>query len=882
MRVPVKNSLLSELRSLVGADYVLERDLDLSLYSYDATLLTGRPDVVVLPGSTEEVAGVVRLAREEGLPVTARGSGTSLSGGPVPTQGGIVVALTRMDRLLEVDLPNQRAVVQPGLINLDLINSLEPRGFLFAPDPSSQSVCTLGGNVGENSGGPHCLKYGVTANHITGVQMVLADGEVLQAGGKALDPSGYDLLGVIMGSEGTFGIVTEITCRIQPLPEAITTMLAVFDSLEDASRAVSGIIGAGLLPATLEMMDQPMMHAVQMAFDAGYPEEAQAVLIIEIDGLRAGMDRQVQRIEEVCTAHGARNFEWATDPDARARLWRGRKGAFGAVANITPGRLCSDVAVPRTELPRVLSAVMDLGAKYNLRVGNVFHAGDGNLHPQVMFDPADPDEVTRAQAMDEEITRLAVQAGGVLTGEHGIGCCKRKYMSLMFPEASLRGFWGLKDAFDPKGLLNPAKVLPERDKLQTPEPSLLPEGSFMAVAPRLARTEGGVSFPYDAEAAAKLLALASREHTGVLLRGNGSKLGETADTPVISTTAMNRVLDVNAENMTVSVEAGLSWSDLQAAVREHGQVVPLWPPHGGQATVGGVVATDGSGPHRLLHGTCRDLVLGMRFALPGGEVAQVGGRCVKNVSGYALDKLMIGSHGSLGCIVEVTFRTRPLPERVLTLCLAPSTGDGTAAVRKLGTRVVASHLIPSAFEALSAGLFRKAAETSGAQASVQEGWAVAVALEGLVEEVEEMTATMAEWAAEERLTVVARLEDEAHDSFWKAVTDLSGVRGQCTCTIADVMDVAGELQRVSEAGTLVRAGLGTGVVGFGWEMPEEADLEALTAKLEGLASCRGGAFHWLPPFREGAMNPVPQGPYAALCRRIKDTYDPEGILPPLP
>lgn len=866
-----------DLAAVVGPAGVLWHPRDLALYEYDATLVTARPRFVVFPETTEQVAAVVRYAHEGELPLTPRGGATSLSGGPLAVEGGIMVVLTRMDRVLELDPDNHRAVVQPGVINLDLLTALEKRGFFFAPDPASQNCCTLGGNVATNSGGPHCLKYGVTTNHITGVQMVLPDGELLTVGGKALDWPGYDLTGVIVGSEGTFGIVTEITCRILPLPQSVTTMLAVFDALEDASRAVSDIIAAGLLPATLEMMDRPLIHAVQMAFDAGYPEDAEVVLIIEVDGLEAGMARQVERIQDACRRHDVRKFEWASTPEERMALWRGRKGTFGAVANLAPNKLCTDVAVPRTELPRVLAEVMEIGARHGLLVGNVFHAGDGNLHPQVLYDARDPDQVARAQEIDEEITRLAVACGGVLTGEHGIGSCKRKWMPVMFSPADLRAQWALKDVFDPWGRMNPGKVLPGRKSIGEAEPWALPHGGFDDAAARLAPLdEEGVCRPYDAEAVAKLCALAAREGQKLVVVGAGSKSAATAaGSRVICTSGLGKVLRTDPENMTVTVEAGVRWADLQAALAPHGQFVPLHPPLADRATVGGVIAAGLASPHRLRYGACRDLLIGARFVTGGGEVVSIGSRCVKNTSGFALEKLLIGSEGSLGVIVEATFRTLPRPEERRTLCFTAA-AERLEGLRAFCGEAVGGPLLPAAVEALTPPLAARAGVGGPLR---DEAWTVAVALEGLGEEVAFMAEAFSGLAARHGLDPAGEISAAGHDTFWSHVTDLGGPVAQATCVLSGALDLGAQVVGRMGWTTPLRAGPGTGIIALSPDLQGDPAPDAVTACLNEMAAGHGGRACWLPPRPAGARDPLLSGVAARLCRRLKSAYDPAGILP---
>lgn len=461
-----KKELIGGLKEIVDPEYVLSSDMDLTLYGYDASLEKARPDAVVLPDSTEEVSKVVALAYKEKIPVVARGSATNLSGGTVPIRGGIVIHFSRMNRILEEDIPNRTVTVEPGVITLDLQNLMLEKGFVYQPDPASQKVSTLGGNFGENSGGPHCLKYGVTTNHILGAEVVLDNGTVVWVGGKSQDNPGYDLTGLLVGSEGTLAMATKLVLRLMRSPEAVKTMLAVYNTIEDGANTVSAIIAEGIVPATLEMMDNLVMQAVEESIHAGYPLDAAAVLIIELDGMLDGMDRQAGKIMEICKRNNVREVRLAKSEVERTELWAGRKGAFGAVARLRPSYLVCDGTVPRTKLPEVLSKVMEAGKRYDLPIGNVFHAGDGNLHPLILFDERDSDELERVRKLGTEILRICVDAGGTISGEHGIGTEKLKETAFIFSEMDLRFARQIKKAFDPHDILNPGKVVAQPEVVQ--------------------------------------------------------------------------------------------------------------------------------------------------------------------------------------------------------------------------------------------------------------------------------------------------------------------------------------------------------------------------------------------------------------------------------
>jgi glycolate oxidase len=445
----------------VGPGAVLSEPEELLVYESDGlTILRAAADLIVFPRTAEDVAACVRLANAEGLPFVARGAGTGLAGGCLPAEGGVVLALTRMTRILEIDYDNQLAVVEPGLVNLHLSQALEPRGYYYAPDPSSQLACTIGGNVANNSGGPHTLKYGVTTNHVLGLEVVLPDGEIVWLGGKLRAPLGYDLVGVFVGSEGTFGIVTKVVVRILPRPQAVQTFLAVFDQLDEASRTVAAITARGLTPAALEMIDQVTIEAVEDAFGAGYPRDAAAALLIELDGLAAGMDEEADRVVAACRDNGAREVRVARDEAERQLLWKGRKAAFGAYGRVSPAYFVMDGVIPRTRLPEVLGRVEAIVAGRGLRVGNVFHAGDGNLHPNILYDPRRPGEEARVLEAGAEIMKVCVEVGGSITGEHGIGIEKQNFMPWIFSEDDLRTMAAVKAAFNPTGRCNPGKIFP--------------------------------------------------------------------------------------------------------------------------------------------------------------------------------------------------------------------------------------------------------------------------------------------------------------------------------------------------------------------------------------------------------------------------------------
>jgi glycolate oxidase len=457
----VDESLLAAIRGIVGDDGVVARDTELLVYECDGyTLERAVPQAVVLPRSTRQVSDLCRLLHRRQIAFVPRGAGTGLSGGCLPIDAPVMICTSRMKRIIEIDITNRRAVVEAGIVNLDVTKAVAAHGLCYAPDPSSQAACTIGGNIAENSGGPHTLKYGVTTNHVLGLELVLPDGDVVALGGASEDPPGYDLTGLVVGSEGTFGIVTQATLRLIRQPHAWKTLLAVFENVAEATATVSGIIRAGIIPAALEMMDQIIVGAVEQAYRFGFPTDAGAVLIVELDGLAAGLDEQADRVTEICRANRARDVRVARDEAERALLWKCRKRAFGAVGRLAPNYCTQDGVVPRTKLPEILARIQEAGRRYGLRIGNVFHAGDGNIHPILLYDERNDGETRRVVQAGRDILEACVELGGSVTGEHGIGVEKIAQMPLLFSDADLELMRRIRHVFDPDGRCNPGKIFP--------------------------------------------------------------------------------------------------------------------------------------------------------------------------------------------------------------------------------------------------------------------------------------------------------------------------------------------------------------------------------------------------------------------------------------
>jgi len=675
------------LQGIVGPANVSVSRACAELYSYDGSVMKATPGVVVFPADSGEAAGVVRAAHGAGVPFVPRGFGTNLSGGTIPPPGGLVLCLSRLNKILSISPENRAAVVQPGVTNLELQTALAPLGFYYAPDPASQKVATIGGNIAENSGGPHCLKYGVTTNHVLGLELILANGDAVTVGRAALDPPGYDLRGVLIGSEGTLGIVTEATLRILPKPESVITQLAIYDDVGDAARSVSAIIAAGILPATLEMMDQLIIQAVEDSYACGYPRDAAAVLIIEVEGPGEGLAAQAEQIRGLCMEHGCRTIRTAADDQERNRLWEGRRGAFGAVARLAPNFLVNDSTVPRNALPRALARISEIVSAHGFKHGNVFHAGDGNLHPLVLFDSRDEAQARRVHRVGQEIMDACVQLGGTITGEHGVGAEKKKGMRLIFTEGDLSAQRAMQKAFDPAGLMNPGKIIPTGDSESGTAPTLA------LGDPTGAEKEMGEKIRAAAASGLAIVPLGSgtcREY------GNP----DSRSVEYLSSEPLADLIAYDPDNQVVSVASGMRLDRLQAILSGHRQWLPIRPyPALGAHSLGGVAALGRCGPERLRYGAPRDLLLGLRYANSAGELINAGGRVVKNVAGYDMTRLLTGTAGTLGFLTALTWRVSLLPER----CEAAFCSGSLEKVAALANDVITSRLEPSLVCALPSG-----------------------------------------------------------------------------------------------------------------------------------------------------------------------------------
>ncbi|HEY8410958.1 MAG TPA: FAD-binding protein, partial [Pyrinomonadaceae bacterium] len=623
------DQLTDNLAAIVGRENVLSRPDELLVYECDGLPQhKHRPRAVVFPSSTEETSAVMRELARAKVPFTPRGAGTGLSGGALALNSGVVIEFARMRKILRVDVENRLAVVQPGVVNLHVSRAVLPYGLYYVPDPSSQPSCTIGGNIAESAGGIHCLKYGTTTDHVLACRVVLAGGEVVDL---ALDSEGYDLLGTFVGSEGTFGIATEATLRLSQVPPAVRTLLAEFAEVDDASHAVSAIIAAGVMPAALEMMDREIIRAVEASvFAAGLPPDAGAALLIELDGIEAGLDDEARKVTSICMEYGARNCRLARDEAERKKLWAARKGAFGAIGRISPDSMIQDAVVPRSRLPEVMRAAYDIATRNQLRIANVFHAGDGNLHPLICFDSRFADEVRRVKEAGRELMEVCVAVGGTITGEHGVGLDKRELLPLVFSEADMNAMLSVRAAFDPLGLCNPGKIIPMLRGCGEARAISLEMNSAQPPATRLQSPSQTAShielssdtvFPTSTDEISAILSEAASRRWTVAVAGSATSFADKPTTDlIVNTTRLDKIIEHEPADLIAIAQAGVKLTAFNETLTQNGQWLPLDPPDDGRATLGGVVATGIAGPQQFGYGRPRGSVIGMTVVLAGGTV----------------------------------------------------------------------------------------------------------------------------------------------------------------------------------------------------------------------------------------------------------------------
>jgi len=672
------------LRAMFRAGQVIIDPIELLTYERDASLDRGIPDAAVFPETTDDVVKLVTWAIESNTPIVARGAGTGLSGGAVAEHGGVIVCFSRMNRIVEFDEAGRSVVVEPGVVNQVLDETVKAKGLYFPPDRASGRTATTGGNIAENAGGPHCFKYGVTTNYITGLEVVLASGEIVMMGGRALDYPEIDFVGLMTGNEGTLGIITQASARLLRNTLAIRTALVSFDSVEFAGAAVSAVIAAGLTPATMEMMDRKIMQILEEYAHAGLPVEAGAALIIEADGYPESVDLQMEEISSILRQHHAREIRIAQTPEERDRIWYGRKSAAGAMARLAPAYYLVDGTVPRSKLAETLADINAEIERNHLRVGYVFHAGDGNLHPFILVDnPADPELMQKILAVGKRVMQICVAKGGSITGEHGVGSEKRHYMPLMYSPEELAVMGEIKQLFDPHQRLNPGKIFPHTLLDLIPQPAVSSPSPATPFAPATVE-----------EAAEAIRAWASERKT-MRIEGGRTKSAFLAGTDaVLQTKRLSGIKTYALEDLYVTVGAGTPLVDLQSELARNKMCVAFASPWSA-ATVGGIVSANFNAPLRMRYGGIRDLVLAASVVLPDGRELRTGRPVVKNVAGYDLTKLFVGAHGSLGLVTEVSFKLTPLPRaRATMVVLAESLSDALASgARLLRLSLVASALL---------------------------------------------------------------------------------------------------------------------------------------------------------------------------------------------
>lgn len=808
----ITEQFVAKMEEIVGTSHVSRTGADLELYSYDASLVTGRPGLIVFPATTEEISMILEEADRAGIESVARGFATNLSGGTI-TKGGMVISISRLNKILGIYPESRYAVVQPGVTNIELQEALAPFGAFYAPDPASQKVSTLGGNVGENSGGPRCLKYGVTSNHILGMQMVMADGEIVQIGGPARDPAGYDIRGLVVGGEGGLGVTTEITVQTTPMTESVITMLVVYDDMSYAAETVSEIITTGIVPNTLEMIDNQVILAVEKAGPCGYPTDAAAVLLIEVEGMAVGLQEQADKIYDICMATRCREVRIAKDQAERDRLWQGRRGAFGAVCNLAPNYLVNDGCVVRTKLTEMLERVKEISEKYGCPVGNVFHAGDGNLHPLLMFDSRKEGELDRVHKAGWEIMEACAEFDGTISGEHGIGHEKQEAMTMIFSGHDLNTQQDVKLALDPKNLLNPGKVIPippdGEKRLPLSEPTIL-------------KRPGGASAVGVAEAM-ETIRQARSEKKPLKLSGGGTFNGvnnfSETETVVVDSLKMCEIIEYDSENQFIIAGSGVSFATVQEKLAENDQWLPIRPPFFQvNSTIGSLVAMATVGPERLAYGAPRDYLLGLQYIDSSGSMVATGGKVVKNVAGYDMTRLMTGSAGTLGFITESTWKVVMRPEMCKMTAACGTLEDCFAAALK----IITSNMLP---------VFVTAVPENG-------GWKLMVGFEGIGEVVAHQIGLCIQLMSEQGLG------DSSQDEY--SVTDgclqkyfqqlsLSPFTGQVDTVINDMPNCYADMENIVKSSqTVLDFGCGRIYVAFDALADEQwSELSAMFVRYQG-------------------------------------------------
>jgi glycolate oxidase len=834
--------LLSSLAQLYPPARVLTQPAALAPYECDALTATRvRPRAVVLPDTQQEVIDTVRLCYRLGVPFVARGSGTSLSGGSQPLADGIVIALNRLNRIVHIDPTARIAVVEPGVINLDVSKAAAPHSLYYAPDPASQSICTIGGNVAFNAGGVHCLKYGMTSNHVLGIKAVLGDGEVVHLGGASVEGVGPDLPGLFVGNEGLFGIALELILRLIARVERYQTVLAAYHSLQAAGDAVSMIVARGLLPGALEIMDPLAIKATEAAAHPGYPLDAGALLIVELEGEALEVEADFAILLEVLRQSGAYQIRPAASDAERMLIWKGRKSAFSAVGRLTPQYIVQDGVVPRSNLGAALARISQLSQQYGIPVANVFHAGDGNLHPLIFFDGKTPGELHRAEELASQILHLCIELGGSITGEHGVGLEKRAYLPQMFSEDDMATMTRLRRAMDPKEIANRGKMLE------------VAGGKWQVAGDAPQEATGHVSRFTGQMARPGTIAEvqeAVRSFGRLVLRGGGTKprmAGSVDGAAVLDLRGLSGVVGYEPDEFVFTALAGTRLAEIATLLAEHGQYLPFDPPFvAAGATLGGAVAAGLSGPRRYRYGGLRDFVIGVRFVDGRGHLVRGGGKVVKNAAGFDLPKLMVGSLGRLGALVELSFKVFPQPPAFATLSVDfPS--------------------LAAAVDAM-AGLTARPLDIEAIDLEPHDGHArLLVRIGGRADLLQPRSQRL-----QSLLRTGELLAGDSEPAFWQGIDELHWARGHAALvkTPLNARQITGLDQKLAELGLLRRYSVAGNVAWIA--LPQASQLSPLDSALaelgQGGVLVRGPAGQPLLGMRRGEP----------FYRRVKQTLDPDG------
>lgn len=838
----LNDDLLKSLTSLLDSHKLITDPVELLTYEFDAGLNRGSPDAVAFPESREDVMRLVRWAAEHRIPLVARAAGTGLSGGAVAAQGGIVVSFSRMDRILEINETDRQAIVEPGVINLELDTELKKRGYYYPPDPASQRASAIGGNIAENAGGPHCFKYGVTTNYVRGLELILADGTFVHTAGGALQAPEFDFTGLLCGSEGTLAVIASARLGFIRNPSGIKTLIATFDTVEQAGRAVSAVIARGLVPAALEMMDRNILRIIEDFAHAGLPTEAEALLLVEVDGYPQSLDAQIEEIEQVFNEHQVRHLQVCRTAEERNRIWFARKSAFGAMARISPAYFQVDGTVPRSRLAETLADINKVCASLELKVGYVFHAGDGNLHPLIPFDPKDGDMERRVHEAGDAIMATCVSKGGTISGEHGVGIEKRKYMPLMFTPDELSAMHEVREIFDPQGILNPGKIFPDGFVPIPPQP---PKQAADPLPPVFAPAS-------EAEAAD---GLKTAQMLGQKVQICNPLEAVANQTSFLSTANFRDITAISPDDLYVEVGAGMKLADLQAELARRGLWVPISSPWRQEAAIGGLVSAAADSPLRVRYGPIRNQVLGMNVILPDGRQLSLGRPVIKNVAGYDLTKLFVGAHGVLGLITKVMLKLTALPRARRSL-LVPFQDLETGL--RLGESLCRLNLIASAVLLCPGTLVPEAAPAP---------FHIIYTAEGYEQDVE------AELKAVRSVAEGLELDGFSGVDVWERVLYATESHLRAGVSPGNLPQFIG--RHASELGDTFIVDVANGMTyAFPVQAPQALAMRNTALSLDGYAVVAGAA-------ERIGIDPWGYRPQALpLMRRLKDRWDPKGILNP--